>query len=71
MMQFTGNTMPAHDPGCTARLLRLRAESLLKTAATLLNGEGRTPVEEQDLALELSKEAICLLAQVRGLQSKH
>ena len=68
MMQFTANHSKA--TGRSAKRLRTRAESLLKTAAHLLNEQGRAPVDQQEQALQLSTEALELLAQIRGLQAK-
>ena len=68
MIQFTANHSKA--TGRSAKRLRTRAESLLKAAADLLNEQGRAPVEQQERALQLSNEALGLLAQIRGPQAK-
>ena len=68
MMQFTANH--SKTTGRNAKRLRTRAENLLKTAADLLDEQGRAPVEQQEQALQLSTEALGLLAQIRRLQAK-
>jgi len=42
----------------------------LKTAAELLDEQGRVTVEQQERAYQLSNEAISLLAQIRDRQAK-
>ncbi len=68
MMQVTVTHSKAR--GRHAKRLRTRAESLLKTAAELLDEQGRVTVEQQERAYQLSNEAISLLAQIRDRQAK-
>lgn len=67
MMQVTASHSNA-TVGRKAKYLRTRAENLLKTASTLLDEQGRVPVEQQERAYQLSSEAIGLLAQIRRLR---
>ncbi len=73
MIQFTANESNSAQGSARpseGEYRRMWAESLLKTAADLLDEEGRASVEMQEQALQLSNEAIGLLAQIRGLQAK-
>ena len=69
MMQFTANQLSTKQRSARlseARYLRTRASHSSRTAADLLDEQGRVTVETQEQALQLSNEAIGLLAQIRG-----